>query len=270
MGGVASSCASKSGVIVGSAKQVRRTYSTAALSHLKVSNAIKTVIIQGNTPSMVVEAPENLLPYLQIKQEGSSCSVGMDRRYVYMNVNITVTIQTPYLAHLELSGGAKARFKGSFAGPTFTADISGAGEMDGLNLQTADCSLDLSGASELDASIEANNLSTDLSGASEATLVLKKIRRIVGSVSGASDLTLSGTARTMELDLSGSSSLSARSLLLQGARMSLSGSSQAQINTQKELAYNLSGASILKDYGKGRITSEQATGSSRYISVPAR
>ena len=264
------SCARKQGVIVGSSKVVSQAHKIEAVSALKAYGGIKVTVVQGAGASCTVQGQDNVLPHVRFEQQGGELSVGLDRRYAYVNADVTVTLYTPYLSKLVLSGGSRAVFKGQFAGSSFTADLSGAAEAEGLTLQTATCRVDLSGASGFKGSVAANDLSVTSVGASEAVLTARQVRRLTGEISGASQMTLSGTAGQLRLELSGSSSCTAQGLSVQTARVEASGASKASVNAQKELAYELSGSSTLKDYGRARVTSESASGSSKYVHVSGR
>jgi Putative auto-transporter adhesin, head GIN domain len=86
--------------------------------------------------------------------------------------------------------------------------------------------------------------------------------RADATVSGNSRLTLTGSAGTLEVDGSGSSDLELAELSLQHLDIQLSGASQANVQADKTIAAQLSGASGLTYIGTPRFTKQDTSGAS--------
>ena len=112
--------------------------------------------------------------------------------------------------------------------------------------------IDLSGSSNLNCNIEANELNLHLEGSSEANL--------------------SGRVGIINIKLGGSSSLTSRiagngyTLACDNCNGSMSGSSEAYIHCERSISVNLSGASDLHYSGNADISGSFTSGSSEILS----
>lgn len=122
-------------------------------------------------------------------------------------------------------------------------DLSGAAQMYVRDRLEADrFELDISGASEVEFSIDANEIIIDASGASEAKI--------------------DGRVEVKDIDLSGASRLIAGDLRSQDCNIECSGASSATINVERDLRADASGASTVRYYGNPEYVNSDASGAS--------
>lgn len=152
-----------------------------------------------------------------------------------------LSLQRPFV--LEL-GGASLLKSLSVQAPTIKIGCSGASALDGVRVESKSLSLDCSGASNLVLEVQSLEVSVDLSGASSLNLV--------------------GVAKGFRAGVSGSSVLAARGLMVDDARVDLSGSSQGRLSVHRRLDYDISGASELLVWGSPRIGVASKSGSSSF------
>jgi hypothetical protein len=123
--------------------------------------------------------------------------------------------------------------------------------------------LDISGACNaiVDGSIKANDLKVDLSGASDlkARVDAKKLDI---NISGASDLTLSGVTADLRIDASGASKFKGFDLTTDYCNAEASGASDIRITVTKELSVHASGASDIDYKGSGKVRDVKTSGAS--------
>ncbi len=221
---IASSCSYFSGERVkgnGNVKKESRT--VGSFTKVGVSGAIDLIVTQDSTRSVVIEADENLLQYIEVDEGGSGLHISSKNGY-----------------NLDPSGSIKVYV----SSPAFTAlDASGACSIRSEN--------QLSGGSEL---------SIELSGASNAHLDVK-CPSISAGLSGASKLTIAGETKDMSLDASGSSNIEAFDLLSENADVELSGASHADIFASISIKADASGASGVRYKGNASVKSD-ASGAS--------
>ena len=192
---------------------------------IEAASAFELEISQGETYSVEVDVDERLRDAVRISQEGGTLHIGMEpfrALWPFGQGKRRVRISLPVLEAIELSGATRAT-----AGD-FKSDH--------------DFRASLSGASRLQARIEAAAVSLDASGASHCTL--------------------RGAGTKVALDASGASRLELAEFTAPDATVELSGASSAAVRATEQLAYNISGASRLSYAGGPRIARGQSTGAS--------
>lgn len=232
--------------------------------HLSVYNGIEVEIIQGDQESIKIQAPENILPFVEVLQEGEMLQLYLnpENRYIDADVKAIVTVQT--LSGIHLSGGSDVYMRGNFSSPRFEALLSGGSELKNFNLEASYCRLQLSGGSEISGYIKAPKLSLNLSGASEISISASQTDYLNANLSGASELKINGGGllREAQIDLSGASTFKAENLQTSKGIYSLTGASEAKIMVLDSIDYTLSGASSMYVVGNPRIINQSISGSS--------
>ncbi len=187
---------------------------------MRVSCAVEVDLHIGKTQSVVVES--DVLPYVKTDVQGNTLIVRVDTKKRYDKAKLHITI--PELQALELSGASELKCKD-------------------MNV-TDVCTIDVSGASEVDMHLKAIELKVTASGASEVDL--------------------KGSADTAFFDLSGSSDADADDLVAQSVEAELSGASDLSVYAQQSLTVKASGASDIK-YKGSPILKTRISGASRVV-----
>lgn len=234
------------------------------IRHLFVHNGIEVEIIQGDQEAIEIKAPENILPYVEIKQEGELLHLSLSDENRYIDAGVKATLTTRSLHSLSLTGGSEVFMRGNFSSPRFEAILSGGSDLKNFNMETEDCVMQLSGASEISGYITAPKMLLKLSGASEVSIVAPNTEFLVANLSGASELEIKGNGQTREAiaTLSGASSFEAPSIVISKGTFHLSGASEAEACVKDEVSYILSGASSLSIVGTPKVLSQSLSGSS--------
>lgn len=112
-------------------------------------------------------------------------------------------------------------------------------------------SLSVSGASDLktDNQLICNNLLIESSGAGDIHLNVKATE-IKSQISGAGDVTLKGTAQLLEANVSGAGDLKASNLLVDKAKVKVSGAGDGKVNVKQSLDADVSGSGSIIYKGK--------------------
>ncbi|MCX6152506.1 MAG: DUF2807 domain-containing protein [Ignavibacteriales bacterium] len=181
-------------------------------------------INQSNLYSVEVKADESDFKYLKVEKSHETLKFYIDKRNWHPRDDIYITITTPELIGLELSGGSEGRIKMDASEKPFDCELSGGSALKG-ELKCADISVNLSGGSEVslsgnakDLKIEGScgseiklkeflvsNVNADLSGGSEVTINMNGKLNV--DASGGSEVTFYGKAEYGHSDLSGGSSV---------------------------------------------------------------
>ncbi|NQV02811.1 MAG: DUF2807 domain-containing protein [Bacteroidia bacterium] len=204
----------------------KETRDVGSFTAIKVGGAFEVFIKQTGTPGIVVEADEDVLPYIITEVSGGVLKIGMKKsppKFWNNAHTLNVYITVADLNALSLSGAVEITTQTEIKGEKMEIEISGAVEAD-LNLQLQKLSMNISGAteiklvgkaevvnieasgaSELDAfDFEVENLSIYASGATDADVYASGVLKI--SASGACDVRYKGGA-SVNAHTSGASSV---------------------------------------------------------------
>lgn len=229
VGAVATQACSSS-LIEPSKKMQTKSYNYTGFDEIKASSAFEIQYQQStdNTWHVEVTAPDNIMPYVVVKQheDGISLSLkdGISSRKGY---NLKAIIVAPSLEEINLSGAS-----------AFVTDKINSAELD----------IDLSGASSIDintASIAEFDL--ELSGASQAKIANLKSTKAEIEATGASTVILAGTVHEVEMKASGASEIDAKALKADTGTLQASGASDINANIANVTHQNSSGASTIKN-----------------------
>lgn len=188
---------------------------------LEVAGALDVKVTQDSAFSVKIEADDNLLQYILTEIDGSVLKVFPERGFE-LDGKITIHISAPAFRVLEASGASTIKCLTKISNPERI-------------------SIKATGASTIDASVNAPEVFSDLSGAS--------------------DVNLDGTARLHTIGASGASTVRAYELLTEESDVSLSGASVAQVFASVKLHASASGASDVKYKGNPALTSKASGGS---------
>jgi RNA polymerase sigma factor (sigma-70 family) len=209
--------------VQGSGKDATREIEAADFTSVEVGQAFQVDITRGDKFRVTATADDNLLPLIKADKKGSTLRIHLDTGRDCVNARtLRVAITMPALEGVNASGASRVTLKGFKAKGAFTAEASG--------------------ASNLEGEVEAGKV--DL------------------SASGASKVSLKGAAKEGKLAASGASRLRLADFALDSADVDLSGASMAEVQARTKLDYSLSGASHLEYQGDPTLGKHEATGAS--------
>ena len=258
------------------AKKETKEYRLTGFDGIHVSSIYSVELSRSNKFSVKVEAPDYLMPYLDVSVSGGELRLGMKEmpRDIRLKMEtarfkeVRASVSMPTLNELEMSGASSlnagnALFPG---GKEFKLKMSGATDLKGLNVEAREAEIKCSGASKfelkgsftaieaefsgavkgnLDTSIKPGSLSEiemELSGAAKLSLNAQ-VRKMDVEANGAVNLEWKGSAEFLRLEASGAAKINAVNTPAEQAKVSLAGAAHAMINVNKELEIRLSGAS---------------------------
>jgi hypothetical protein len=197
----------------------RRTEERAVgpFSKLRVENGIDVVLIQGDRPSLTIEADDNVLKDIVTEVDGGELRISRSRRSgaQFFGSDAKVRLTFVQLSGIQASGGS---------------DIDS-----GSDIKLDELSVSASGGSDIDLAVEA--------------------KRLELSLSGGSDLKLRGSAETLTITASGGSDIAAGDLGADRVTLRVSGGSDAHVNAKDAIELDASGGSDVTVSGNpGRRT----------------
>jgi hypothetical protein len=179
---------------------------------INVGSALKLKLHQGAERSVVIEADENLLPYVmtEFKDGEFFAWVDSDKQRLSPTKAITIHVSTQRISSVKLSGACSGE----------SSEIIG----ESLVVET-------DGASSFKAPVH--------------------VKELVASSNGASHLTLTGTAEEAKIDLDGASRFEGKNLECGNAVVHASGASNAVVRATGNLTADATGAASIRNAGLG-------------------
>lgn len=204
----------------GNIRSEERTVSS--FDEVEVQGALNVYISQGDRKPVKIEGDENLIPYIEIVEQGDRITL---RTRDNVNVNPTeemkVYVTAPQYRSFDVSGASK-----------------------------------LTGQTPIDNN---RNLSVNVSGASEVTIDVDA-PEITSDISGASTLNLKGETKEFRLETSGASKARCFNLLSENTFADVSGAGDVELYASVKLEAQVSGAGHVKHKGNAKSIKQEVSG----------
>jgi len=223
--------------------QGRVTKSLPDFDRIQAGGIFDVDVSLGTTPSVVVEAPQDLLPHLQASVNNGTLNLGW-------NVNFNLNNDEKIRAHV-----VTRRLRG--------ATISGAGKMV-INGKINENSFDAntSGAASLRLSASVDTFRLEATGASKAKIDDLGASNLHIQASGAAQCDIVGSVNTSSIDASGASHIQGR-LVSNRAEIQTSGAAHAVLRVMTSLKGEATGASSITYSGRPSQVIVQTSGVAR-------
>jgi Putative auto-transporter adhesin, head GIN domain len=171
---------------------------------IDVSGAIEVEINAQNDFSVNVETDDNLLEYVKTEVSGETLKI-YTKGISFRRSKVKVFISMPELTGTEVSGASKVNAQ-NIKTEKFTLDVSGASKIE-LSGEANNLTIDSSGASKINAeNLKVANANVDVSGASHITV--NATEEVRAEASGASKVNYVGEPKNVIKDVSGASKVS--------------------------------------------------------------
>jgi Putative auto-transporter adhesin, head GIN domain len=207
--------------IVGTGEILTIPVEVGSFSRLEVSSSFVVNVAIGERPSLTLSIDQAAEDHLRVGVAGDTLRIGVEARTMLSNVTLEADLVVPSLEAIEGSGASEIHVSG-LSGPTLEVELSG--------------------ASVLDGTVDAESLTGDLSGAST--------------------LAITGRVRELRANASGASHFSLLELVVADLTVDLSGASEAEVNVTESLTADLSGASSLRYRGTPGVINADTSGAS--------
>lgn len=197
-----------------------------AFSAIQLSNAFSVVITQGNEPGLAVSASDKeAVANIKTKVENGVLKIWFDNgdKWMRKSPQLKAYIAVARLEAIKASGACDIKVEGT--------------------LNAANLKVELSGATDFTGNINVSNV-------------------LQANLNGASDLNLTGVADQVSIDVNGASEVRAIDFSTSQCRIEANGASSVQITVDKELSAQLSGASSVRYKGTAVIKEIKTSGAS--------
>lgn len=229
-----------------------RSFNISNFDELKVVTVYDVEYEQttGNTWSVEVSAPDNIMPYVRVSRKGDclvlSLEKGLSTRGSYC---LKAKIKAPVLSEIDLSGASSFKAnKINLAGRELELDATGASKFDIKSVVASKVEIDFTGASSFKAgAVTAGELEIDSTGASDINISNITAANVEVDATGASNIDLSGKAEYVEIKATGASNIKAKSLKAISGKLQASGASVVSSHVANTLYMRATGASSIKN-----------------------
>lgn len=210
-------------ILRGEGKKGSITVTPGAFSELEVSVPVKLTINvqQGVSPQVTLEGYENILAHIKPVLSGGTLKIDCDINNGWIlddNGDIFITVTTPPIEDISVSGAASTEIHGNLSGNKFKMELSGACKVIIDSLNVADFATEASGASKIE------------------------IR--------------GGTVKQADYAISGAGKILAYPLQASSVEVSISGAGKGEVTATDKLSASISGAGSVKYKGHPKVTQD--------------
>lgn len=243
--------------ITGSGNIITRRVNIADFSRIETSRAVHLVVEKRSGREAIIEADDNIMPYVIVEVDGGCLNVGIDDDIKSLN-NVTVKVTVPSdgnISAISASSASRVTVETEIKSPKLMLDASSAANINITKSDVGTCSIDASSAANVEGAIKADNCVIDMSSASDVNVALLAVRCDV-TASSASSATLSGEAGDIEITVSSAAKVDAMDLNARNADVSASSGGSIKITCMKSIDASASSGGSVKYAAKGDLDPE--------------
>lgn len=243
--------------ITGSGNIITRRVNIADFSRIETSRAVHLVVEKRSGREAIIEADDNIMPYVIVEVDGGCLNVGIDDDIKSLN-NVTVKVTVPSdgnISAISASSASKVTVQAEIKTPKLMLDASSAANINIAKSDVGTCSIDASSAANVEGAIKADNCVIDMSSASDVNVALLAVKCDVTATSAAS-ATLSGEAGDIEITVSSAAKVDAMDLNARNADVSASSGGSIKITCMKSIDASASSGGSVKYAAKGDLDPE--------------
>lgn len=243
--------------ITGSGNIITRRVNIADFSRIETSRAVHLVVEKRSGREAIIEADDNIMPYVIVEVDGGCLNVGIDDDIKSLN-NVTVKVTVPSdgnISAISASSASKVTVQAEIKTPKLMLDTSSAANINITKSDVGTCSIDASSAANVEGAIKADNCVIDMSSASDVNVALLAVKCDVTATSAAS-ATLSGEAGDIEITVSSAAKVDAMDLNARNADVSASSGGSIKITCMKSIDASASSGGSVKYAAKGDLDPE--------------
>ncbi|RFM28639.1 head GIN domain-containing protein [Deminuibacter soli] len=176
------------------------------------------IIPDPSTTSLTLDADANLLPYIETGMDNGHLVIKTkEHTWLRPAGKMHVTIHTPKLESVDISGSTIVTGKGKFSG--------------------------------------GNKLELDISGDGKINLEVNT-PKVSGTISGSGDMNIAGETQNLDVDISGSGNFWGENLKSEDAKIEITGSGDAKVFADVQLKAGITGSGKILYRGNGNVSSE--------------
>lgn len=234
-----------------------RQYDFSEFKNIEIGDAFEYEIRQSDDYSISITADNSIFDDITVEKNGRTLVIdlavpGIPWALVNLDSSASVVVTMPVLEELDASGSTEGTINGFASDGEMDITVSGASNMELGNIAATSMHLYVSGSSDVDLAITAEDIYLNISGVSriEGDVAAENLVLVL---TGSSDIQLDGTATDMAVITSGASGVELAGLQAENADIAFSGSSDGTVNVSSRLDADISGASSLEYIGDPKL-----------------
>ena len=243
--------------ITGSGNIITRRVNIADFSRIETSRAVHLVVEKRSGREAIIEADDNIMPYVIVEVDGGCLNVGIDDEIKSLN-DVTVKVTVPSdgnISAISASSASRVTVETEIKSPKLMLDASSAANINITKSDVGTCSIEASSAANVEGAIKADNCVIDMSSASDVNVALLAVKCDVTATSAAS-ATLSGEAGDIEITVSSAAKVDAMDLNARNADVSASSGGSIKVTCMKSIDASASSGGSVKYAAKGDLDPE--------------
>ena len=240
--------------ITGSGNIITRRVNIADFSRIETSRAVHLVVEKRSGREAIIEADDNIMPYVIVEVDGGCLTVSIDNEIKSLN-DVTVKVTVPSdgnISTISASSASKVTVQAEIKTPKLMLDASSAANINIAKSDVGTCSIEASSAANVEGAIKADNCVIDMSSANVALLAVK----CDVTASSASSATISGEAGDIDLSASSAAKIDAMDLNARNAEAEASSGGSIKVTCMKSIDASASSGGSVKYAAKGDLDSE--------------
>jgi hypothetical protein len=199
--------------IEGSGNSTSETRNVSNFQYISLTMPATLIVRNGEIPLVIIEADDNILPFITSDVRSGSLTLGYSRLCVRPSGTVTITATAPVLHEVAITGTGTVTSDGVLKSESLAARITGAGDMD--------------------LAVETTTLTT--------------------TITGTGNVRLNGTAKDHTIALPGAGSIDAAGLRTERTSVEIFGSGDAKVNASQTLTVKITGTGTVLYLGNPQI-----------------
>lgn len=198
---------------VGSGNVINETRSVSGFSEVSLSGIGTLIITQGNEESLIIEADDNVLPFIKTQVNNNKLEISYDTGMPAPTEEIKM-----YLTLKDIS----------------SVEIQGTGKVESSQLNT-------------------DKLNINIEGAGKADIENLTVNELVSNISGAGQIFLSGSASSQKVTINGAGNYQAENLQSMTAEVNINGAGNVILDVSEFLKAIISGTGKVEYTGNPEL-----------------
>lgn len=185
---------------------------------IEVKGSMDVYFTQGPEKEAVIEADDNILPYIELVEEGDKLIIRQKNHTSLSSRNdIKIRLTAPDIQLIALSGSGNIKLVNTLENE------------DGVNIS-------LSGSGDINGTVHAPQVNA--------------------SIAGSGNMAIAGETRDLEVDIAGSGNFEGKSLMAENVNINIAGSGDADVHSSVKLEAKIVGSGDVNYLGSPQISSK--------------
>lgn len=251
--------------ITASENIVTKGFAVGDFERISVGGVFKVVYTPGvGKPKVEVRTADNVMPLVSVGVKDGTLQLRLNHNGTIKSLKtLEVSVASPSLSGIALSGAAKGEIGGRLEAKSFEARLSGVSSLEAGKVDADRFEARLSGSSKMTVgNVVAASAKVRASGVSKAVVAVDAGETAM-NVSGSAKAVVTGKATKATYSASGASKVAAEGCVASNVVASASGSSKVKCHATGTLKLKRSGVSKISYKGSPRIDASEMEGISK-------